>query len=101
MDGKKSIDEFTKIIDEALEKNDVKMLIEMPAGTQDCVLKDNTALGPIVQFYILIAAMKTAYMGFAEIIDETKEEELVDEVFDLLKQDILEKMKEARKEAAE
>ena len=40
-------------------------------------------------------------MGFAEMIDETKEEELVDEVFDPLKRDILDKMKETRKEAAE
>lgn len=95
------LDKLTEIINEVLTKQHITMMIDMPKGTQECTIKDNTIMGTVAQFYILIAAMKTAYMGFAKIVDAKKEEELIDGVFDLLKKDILETLKEARKEEAE
>lgn len=95
------LDKLTEIINEVLTKQHITMMIDMPKGTQECTIKDNTIMGPVAQFYILIAAMKTAYMGFAKIVDAKKEEELIDGVFDLLKKDILETLKEAGKEEAE
>ena len=83
------IETFGNIIDEFLEKSHVQMLLDMPEGTQHVTIKDNTQMGPVVQFYILLKALPAVYRGFSELIDGTKEEAFIDTTLELVKKEIL------------
>lgn len=54
---KLNMDTFGEIIDDFLTKNEVYMLLTMPEGTQDVTVRDNTELGPVGQFYFILAAI--------------------------------------------
>lgn len=54
---KLNMDTFGGIIDDFLTENDGHMLLTMPEGTQDVTVRDNTELGPVVQFYFILAAI--------------------------------------------
>ncbi len=51
------IEKFGEIIDGFLEENHVQMLLDMPEGTRDVTITDNTGMGPTVRLYILTNAM--------------------------------------------
>ena len=89
-----NLDSFLQTIDEMLEKSDVQMLLRMPEGTEDVVLEDNIGGGPVMQFFILMKGMSTAFMAFSEMIDKRKTGECLDSICELLKEDILERMEE-------
>ena len=56
-----NIDTFGEIMDDFIEKNHIQMLIDIPEGTNEPQIKDNAQLGGVVQFYILLTAMKPIY----------------------------------------
>lgn len=57
--GEFNLDSFGEIIDRFLMDNEVQMLLTLPKGTVDVQVQDNTGLGSVVQFYILLNAIKS------------------------------------------
>ena len=78
-----------EIVSGILEKGHVQMLIDIPAGKLDPVIKDNTNLGPAVQFYIVLSAMSTVLQSFSGYFDRDGLESFVDGCLDMVKQDVL------------
>ena len=87
-----NIDTFGKIMDEFIMKNPIQMLITMPEGTNEADVEDNTELGPVLQFYILLAAIKPIATKMFELmdIDEAGRKQVLDSLFDLLRKEIVE-----------
>ena len=46
-----NIESFGAIIDNFLEENHIQMIIDLPEGTREATVEDNTRMGPVVQFY--------------------------------------------------
>lgn len=51
------LDKFGEIIDNFIKENHVQMLIEMPEGTLDPIVKDNIGAGSVMKFYFLLNAI--------------------------------------------
>lgn len=87
------LDKFGEIIDNFLKDNNISMLIEVPEGTLDPIIKDNTGMGPVIKFYILLVALKAigkqlrSDMG---IISQEKWEGDIDGILKLVKKDLME-----------
>ena len=87
------LDKFGEIIDNFLKDNDVSMLINIPEGTLDPVIKDNTDMGPVIKFYILLIALKAigkqlrSDMGIAL---QEEWERAIDGILKLVKKDLME-----------
>lgn len=89
--AKLDIDTFGEIIDEALKKSDVNLLVTLPAGTLEAETVSNVNGGPVLEFYILLHALKTvvrnvvAQMG----LDPDQIGDMYDELFAILKHDLM------------
>ena len=85
------LDSFTKIIDDFLTKNNVKMLVEMPEDTQDVTVTDNIGAGSVVTFFILLKVLPpvmgqmVADMG----VDGSRREGLVDAFLKMVKDELM------------
>lgn len=89
-----NIDTFGEIMNEFIKKNEVQMLITMPEGTQEPVLKDNTGCSPAVQFYILLAAMGNVIEELINLgLDPDKKESFVDGALDMVKEALMDEGK--------
>lgn len=91
------IDQFGKIMDDVLEKSDVRMVVRLPEGSMEAtVLSPFTQeYGPVLDFYILLhglTAVVTDMMNMG-VIDPDKEEDMIDSILDLVKMDILQRSK--------
>lgn len=51
------LEKFGEIIDNFLKENHVQMLIEMPEGTLEPIVKDNIGAGAVMKFYFLLNAI--------------------------------------------
>lgn len=93
MENKKlDLDSFGEIMDKFILDNDISLLINMPAGTIEPEIQDNTGMGPVMQFYIVLNALPrivTETMDLMKIPDSEREH-LVDEILKLVNDDILE-----------
>ena len=85
---------FGEIIDNFLKENHVQMLIDMPEGTLDPIVKDNIGAGAVMKFYFLLNALSTVGkemkkdMGISS--DDTEEwEKVVDGIMELVKNDLM------------
>ena len=88
--SKLSFDTFGEIIDNFLKKAHVQMLIEMPEGTIEPEIDDNVGLGGVVQFYILLQALKPIYKSIHDdILDHSKHEHFIDALLALVKKDLM------------
>lgn len=85
-----NLDTFSEIIDKFLEANHVQMLIDMPEGTQEVTVRDNTQLGPVAQFYILLQALSAVYKNFIDLFDGEGEALFIDATLEMVKKAILE-----------
>lgn len=69
---------FGDIVDEFLKENGIQMLLTVPEGSDDVdvQVEDNAGLGGVVQFYILLNAIKpiTADMRIQMGIDDKPDE---------------------------
>lgn len=92
------IDSFGEIIDNFLKENHVQVLITMGRGTLDPDIKDNIGLGPVGRFYILLYAITKALNDLMDmrdkdgdtLLDPRKKEQLVDEILELVKNNLME-----------
>ena len=86
-----SIDTFGEIVDNFLKKTHVQMLIEMPEGTIEPEIDDG-----VVQFYILLQALKPIYKSIHDdILDHSKHEHFIDTLLALVKKDLMDVAEEA------
>lgn len=96
-----NIDTFGKIMDDFLKKNDIQLLVELPEGTLEPKLTDNTMMGPAIQLYILMAAIGPVIRDIWNMTEKDgspmmkpgSKEKFVDDVLKLVKKDILEDKK--------
>ena len=90
------LDKFGKLMDEFIQENRIQMLIEMPEGTNDPEIKDNVRMGPVVQFYILLAGLVQV---FREMVYYLRRgggfdwEPFIDTCLEMVKAEITEGMK--------
>ena len=93
MENKKlDLDSFGEIMDKFILDNDISLLINMPAGTIEPEIQDNTGMGPVMQFYILLNALDAVVKNVTDLmgIEKDAREDLVDGILDLVKKDIME-----------
>lgn len=90
---KLDLDKFGEIIDDFLTKAEVQMLITMPEGTQDANVQDNTGLGPVGQFYIMLNVIKPICRAMRELMgidpDSAEWAQVVDTLLDLVRRELL------------
>lgn len=87
------LDKFGEIIDNFLKDNDIAMWITVPEGTLDPVIKDNTDMGPVIKFYILLIALKAIGKQLKSEMGITSQEEwgkAIDGILKLVKKDLME-----------
>lgn len=89
---------FGKIIDEQLKNNEVKMLITLPKGSMDAEVDSSYGDIDVMNLYILLYALKKVVKGVIEQahVDETKLDEMLEGMFDMVKKDILEDYKDEK-----
>lgn len=89
---------FGKIIDEQLKNNEVKMLITLPKGSMDAEVDSSYGDIDVMNLYILLYALKKVDKGVIEQadVDETKLDEMLEGMFDMVKKDILEDYKDEK-----
>ena len=93
MENKKlDLDSFGEIMDKFILDNDISLLINMPAGTIEPEIQDNTGMGPVMQFYILLNALVAVVKNVTDLmgIEKDAREDLVDGLLCLVKKDIME-----------
>ncbi len=94
------IDTFGKVIDGFLSDNHVQMMIDIPEGTLDVNLTDNTNLGGVVQFYLLLNAIPAAIKNMASFWQEQEvdAEQLAAALADLVQGEIKAAIESTRQE---
>lgn len=92
------IDTFSKIIEEFLVKQDVKLLIEMPEGTNEAKYSLNIGGGPVIGWFILLNAMKPVIMDVISYFDNTEGTADIDGLIDSMMEIAGEDIKKALKE---
>ena len=93
MENKKlDMDSFGEIMDKFILENEVGMSIIMPEGTIEPEIQDNTGMGPVMQFYILLNALVAVVKNVTDLmgIEKDAREDLVDGILDLVKKDLME-----------
>lgn len=84
-----NLDTFGEIMDKFINDAHVQLLIDMPEGTTDAVLKDNTGMGAVMQFYIILNAVETIYKDMLKQMDlNDSDDTLIDSLLNLLKESI-------------
>lgn len=84
-----TIDEFGGIMDKFIQDSHIQLLIDMPEGTTDATLKDNTGMGAVLQFYIILNAVEKIYKTMVEEMGlDDSDDSLVDAMMSLLKDSI-------------
>lgn len=87
------LDQFTEIMDQFLERHEVKMLLAMPAGTQEVVVEDNVGLGAVVHFFILLNAINPILTKLFNLMDIDRDsaewERTVDTMLGMVKAELM------------
>ena len=93
MSKKLDLDSFGELIDGFLKENVIHMLLTIPEGTLDVQVQDNTGMGAVVQFYILLNSIKTVSDAMLEQmkIDDTSKEwrNVVDSLLGLVRNELI------------
>ncbi len=89
-----TLDKFGEIMDNFLTKNHIQMLVDMPKGTQNVTIIDNTGAGPVIHFYILLKALPAVFKKLAEMIEINPAEDFIDTTLGMVKSEILKVLKD-------
>ena len=86
-----TIEKYGEIMDDFLKENEIKMLVTLPEGSIEPKIQDNTSLGCVVQFYILLAALPAVFQTMFETmeLDKNKKESLIDGMLELVKNELM------------
>lgn len=97
-----NLDAFGEIMDKFIRESEIKMLITLPEGSVDAEVQDNVKAGGVMQFYIMLNAFPSVAKRMKEDmkradleLDESKWEDVVDALLELLKKDLMEERYEA------
>ncbi len=92
MEKELNIDTFGEIMDKFMEDHEVVMLIKLPEGSLEAEVEDNIGLGSVPKFYLMLNGMKTIIDQMMNDlgIDPKEKENLLDNMLDIVKKDILE-----------
>jgi len=97
------LDKFGKIMDAFIKDNHIQMLIDMPEGTIEPTVTDNAKLGGVVQFYILLNAVKPIYKLMCANLggkDKFDYKEFLKNILNLLRTEIIEEMEDGNESNA-
>lgn len=85
------IDQFGKIVEKMLKENDIKMLIELPAGSMTATVKSNVNTAAI-DFYILLHALQAVMEQLCKEadVDPEKKPQMIDGMLQMVKDSMLE-----------
>ena len=86
-----TIEKFGKIVDDFLNDNHIQMIIEMKEGTRKAIIEDNTDMGSVIQFYILMHGMAQCMDRMMDDMEIEKEgkPEMIDGILEILKNELL------------
>ena len=88
------LETFGKIINDYIAENDCMMVVNLQAGGTDAVIDDNLGIGPVGQFYFLLAALPPVFQELMALFDKSgrnyDKEGIIDSMLDLVKKEILE-----------
>lgn len=91
--GKMDLDFSGEVIDRFLRENTIHMILTIPKGTLDVQVQDNTGLGSVVQFYILLNSIKPILNSmFNDMGTDRKSagyEKMVDALLGMVREEIL------------
>ena len=85
------IDKFGEVIDEFLTENEIFMQILMPKGSYVPEIEDNTGGGAVIQLYIIMKALPVVFDNLTKSCGEIDREGFLDEIWELLKTEVLSK----------
>lgn len=92
-----NLDAFGEIMDKFIRESEIQMLITLPEGSVDAEVQDNVKAGGVMQFYIMLNAFPSVAKRMKEDmkradleLDESKWEDVVDALLELLKKDLME-----------
>lgn len=84
-----NLEKFSEIIEGFLKENTVQMILTMPEGTLNVEVEDNTKLGSIVQFYILLNSIKPICRAMRKDMEvyktSTEWKKVTDTLLDMIK----------------
>ena len=83
-----NIDAFDDIMDKFINDAHIQLLIDMPEGTTDAELKDNTGMGAVMQFYIILNAVEKIFADMCEQMELEDTDVLADSLCNLLNESI-------------
>ena len=90
---KMDLDFFGEVIDRFLKENTIHMILTIPEGTLDVRVQDNTGLGSVVQFYILLNSVKPILDSMFNDMEidrkSTGYEKMVDALLGMIREEIL------------
>lgn len=97
------IDKFGEIIDNFLKESAVGMFLNFKEGTLVPEIEDNHGLGPVMNLYMLMHAIKVVIKELVEIegplqIDKDRLPDMLDNLMEIIKSEILSDYKEEGKE---
>ena len=88
-----TLDKFWELLDDFLVKNEIKMSIKIPEGSNQVVVKDNINSVSVIQFYILLRTIPAIFWDMAKTLNldlaSGEAGELIDELLELAKEEIL------------
>ena len=94
-DKELTIETFGEIMDDFLKTNHIRVMIDIPEGTNDPEIRDNTGLGVAVWVYILMAAMVTVIGELdKKVLDHDKREDFIDACLAMVKDELMQKTEE-------
>ena len=92
-----NLDTFGEVMDKFIKESKIQMLITLPEGSVDAEVQDNVKAGGVMQFYIMLNAFPSVAKRMKEDmkradleLDESKWEDVVDALLELLKKDLME-----------
>ena len=92
-----NLDAFGEIMDKFIRESEIQMLITLPEGSVDAEVQDNVKAGGVMQFYIMLNAFPSVVKRMKEDmkradleLDESKWEDVVDALLELLKKELME-----------
>lgn len=102
-DGQDFIDKFGEIVGKFLLENDIALLIRLPKGSMDPIIKstmDNMGLNKdVMDLYVLLGAIANVVANLIEdeSLDPERAEDMLDGIFDMAKKEILKEAKDDSK----
>ena len=96
-----NLETFGEIMDKFIEDNNIQLVVEIPEGSSEPSVIDNTGCGSVMQFYILLSAMEMVILDVLRVADTDpdKYEQLIDSLLQLIKEDIMDVLEEGKNDA--